>query len=199
MANFIDEFMGTYGSKVSKDLSKTLGVNKNVLKQIIPQIAPLILGGLKKQKDNHGGEARVDHILNKYGSSDVLSNLGGLFSSKAKEANPDPRLGGLLGDSGLQASDAIAKNFNLDSGIVMKLIPMLAPVILGALTKKRDTGAGSGGIGALLDQDGDGSVLDDVAGFLLNNIGGGSRRRKRGGGLGGALGGILGGLLGKKR
>ena len=54
MANFIDEFMGTYGSKVSKDLSKTLGVNKNVLKQIIPQIAPLILGGLKKQKDNYG-------------------------------------------------------------------------------------------------------------------------------------------------
>ena len=79
----------------------------------------------------------------------------------------------------------------------MKLIPMLAPVILGALTKKRDTGAGSGGIGALLDQDGDGSVLDDVAGFLINSMGKGSRRR--GGGLGGALGGILGGLLGKRR
>ncbi len=199
MANFIDEFMGTYGSKVSKDLSKTLGVNKNVLKQIIPQVAPLILGGLKKQKDNYGGEARVDHILNKYGSSDVLSDLGGLFSSKARDSNPDPRLGGLLGDSGLQASDAIAKNFNLDSGVIMKLIPMLAPVILGALTKKRDAGAGSGGIGALLDQDGDGSILDDVAGFLLNNMGGGSSRRRKGGGLGGALGGILGGLLGKKR
>ncbi len=199
MANFIDEFMGTYGSKVSKDLSKTLGVKKGILKQIIPQIAPLILGGLKKQKDNYGGDSRVDHILNKYGSSDVLNDLTGLFKSKAQDSNPDPRLGGLLGDSGLQASDTLAKKFNIDSGTVMKLIPMLAPVILGALTKKRDTGAGSSGIGALLDQDGDGSVLDDVAGFLINGLGKSGGRRKRGGGLGGALGGLLGGLLGKRR
>lgn len=195
MANFIDEFMGTYGSKVSKDLSKTLGVKKGILKQIIPQIAPLILGGLKKQKDNHGGDARIDHILNKYGSSDVLNDLSGLFKSKAGDSNPDPGLGGLLGNSGLQASNALAKKFNIDSGTIMKLIPMLAPVVLGALTKKRDSGAGSGGIGALLDQDGDGSILDDVAGLLLG--GGGSRRKS--GGLGGALGGLLGGLLGKKR
>ena len=197
MANFIDEFMGTYGSKVSKDLSKTLGVKKSILKQIIPHITPLILGGLKKQKDNHGGDARIDHILNKYGSSDVLNDLGGLFRSKAQESNPDPGLGGLLGDSGMLATNTLAKKFNIDSGTVMKLIPMLAPVILGALTKKRDTGTGSGGIGALLDQDGDGSVLDDVAGFLMGSLGGG--RKRRGGGLGGALGGILGGLLGKRR
>ncbi len=35
----------------------------------------MILGGLKKQKDNHGGEERVDHILNKYGSSSVLDDI----------------------------------------------------------------------------------------------------------------------------
>ena len=192
MANFIDEFMGTYGSKVSKDLSKTLGVNKGILKKIIPQIAPLILGGLKKQKDNHGGDARIDHILNKYGSSDVLDDIYGLFKSRAQDNNPDPGLGGLLGNSGLQATDAIAKKFNIDSGTAMKLIPMLAPIILGALTKKKNTGAGSSGIGALLDQDGDGSVLDDVAGFLINSLGKGSTKR------GGGLAGLLGGLFGKK-
>ena len=113
MANFIDEFLGTYGKKVSKDMSKTLGVKKGILNKIIPQIAPLILGGLKKQKDNHGGDARIDHILNKYGSADVLGDLGGLFRSKAQESRPDPGLGGLLGNSGLQATDVIAKKFNI--------------------------------------------------------------------------------------
>jgi hypothetical protein len=29
---------------------------------MLPQIAPMILGGLKRQKDNYGGEERVDHI-----------------------------------------------------------------------------------------------------------------------------------------
>ena len=38
------------------------------------------------------------------------------------------------------------------------MIPALAPVIPGALSKKRDTGvAGKSGIGSLLDADGDGS------------------------------------------
>lgn len=74
---------------------------------------------------------------------------------------------------------------------------MLAPVILGFLTKKRDQeGMGSSGISALLDQDGDGSVLDDVAGFLMQGLGGGSTQKQSGGLLGSLLGGLLGG---KKR
>ncbi|MEN8153952.1 MAG: DUF937 domain-containing protein [Acidobacteriota bacterium] len=190
MAGFVDEFMKTYGSKVSKDLSKSTGISKGILKQLIPQVAPLILGGLKKQKDNHGGNNRIDHILNKYGSAGVLDNLAGLFNSKSRESSPDPGLGGLLGNSGIEASNQIASKFNIDSGLAMKLIPMLAPVILGALTKKKSqSNVGSGGIGALLDQDGDGNILDDVAGLIL---GGGKKSS------GGLIGGLLGGLLGKK-
>lgn len=53
---------------------------------------------------------------------------------------------------------------------------------------------GSGGIGSLLDQDGDGSILDDVAGFLMKGLlGGGSSK-----GGGSVMGSILGGLFGKK-
>jgi len=162
---------------------------------MLPQVAPLILGGLKKQKDEQGGSDRVDHILNKYGSASVLDNLGDLFSSKAQDQNPDPNLGGLLGNSGGEAANLISKQFNLDGGTAMKLIPMLAPVILGFLTKQRDEGGlGSSGISSLLDQDGDGSVLDDVAGFLMQGIGGSSK--KSGGNL---LGGLLGGLFGSNK
>ena len=195
MANFVEEFMKTLGPEVSKQLSANLGIDENTASQIIPQVAPMILGGLRKQKDEHGGEARIDHILNKYGSASALDNIAGLFSEKAHDKNPDPRLGGLLGDSGVQATNLISKQFGLNSSTAMKLIPMLAPVVLGALTKKRDTeGAGSSGIAALLDRDGDGSVLDDVAGFLMQSLSGSGSQR--GGGL---LGSLLGGLFGGKR
>lgn len=194
MGNFIDDFVGSLGGDVSKQVSSTLGIEPDTVMQMLPQVAPLILGGLKKQKDEHGGSDRVDHILNKYGSASVLDNLGDLFSSKAQDENPDPNLGGLLGNSGGEAANLISKQFNLDGGTAMKLIPMLAPVILGFLTKKRDEGGmGSSGISSLLDQDGDGSVLDDVAGFLMQGMGGSSQ--KSGGNL---LGGLLGGLFGKK-
>ena len=191
MSNFLEEFMSSMGPEVSKKLGSTLNIDQNIIQQIIPQVAPMILGGLKNQKDNFGGEQRVDHILNKYGSADVLQNLDQLFSNKLNDPKADPKLGGLLGDAGTQAANLISKNFNLDSNTVMKLIPMLAPVILGFLSNKRDSqGAGSTGISALLDQNGDGSILDDVAGFLLNQATG-----KKSGNL---LTNLLGGLFGKR-
>ncbi len=184
MGNLVEELMGSLGGDLTKNLSGTLGLDEGTASKLIPMVAPMILSGLKKQKDEHGGEERVNHILNKYGSSSVLDDIGGLFSSKAKEENADPRLGGLLGDAGVQASNLISKQFNLDGNTASKIIPMLAPVVLGFLTKKRDTDAGSSGIAALLDQDGDGSILDDVAGFLTGGSGGN------------LLGNVLGGLFG---
>lgn len=193
MANFIDEFMKTLGPQVTKELSSKMNINQNIAKKLLPQIAPLILGGLKRQKDNFGGAERVDHILNKYGSASALENIAGIFTKGVKEKNPDPALGGLLGNSGLQAVSLLAKQFNLKGDQAKQLIPMLAPIILGALTKKRDAdGVGSSGIAALLDQDGDGSILDDVAGFLMKGSG-----SSRGGS--GLLGGLISGLLRKRR
>ena len=70
------------------------------------------------------------------------------------------------------------------------MIPALAPIILGALTRKRDTSnKGIGGIGSLLDANGDGSILDDVAGFILKGGASTQTRSKS------VLGSILGGMF----
>lgn len=190
MAGFIDEFLKSYGPEVTKQMSSNFNVDQGTVQKLIPQLAPLIIAGLKRQKDTRGGDERVDHILNKYGDASVLNNIKDLVSNKAHAEQVDPNLGGLLGDAGgLQAAQALAKRMNIDAGTIMKMIPALAPLVLGALSKKRDTGGkGISGVGALLDADGDGSILDDVAGFLLKS---GSQTQSRGGGL---LGSILGGI-----
>ena len=190
MTDFLEDFMRSYGPEVSKQLSSNLGVRQDVAAQMIPVVAPLILGGLKRQMVQQGGAPRVDHILNKYGSANVLSNIGGTFASQARMANPDPRLGGLLGESGVQAASMMSKQFGLDSGTAMKAIVMLAPIILGFLTSRRD-GAGSSGIASLLSQGANDSILDDVAGLFLGGLSGGGSR-----GGGGILGSLLGGLMG---
>lgn len=192
MADFATEFMKTMGPQVSTQLAGTLGIKKQTASQLIPSVLPLIMGGMKRQMQTHGGAERANHILNKYGSPGVLDGIGDLFAAKAAERNPDPRLGGLLGDAGVNAAGTLAGKFKLDQGTIMKVIVMLAPIVLGYLSRKRDQGGlGAGGIGALIDQNGDGSILDDVAGFLLQ---GGS-----GAGGGGLLGGLLGGLTGRPR
>ena len=189
MPGFIDEFLKSYGPEVTKQMSSNFNVDQGTVQKLIPQLAPLILAGLKKQKDTRGGDERVDHILNKYGDASVLDNIKDLISNKAQAQDVDPNLGGLLGDAGgLQAAQTLAKRMNIDPSTIMKMIPALAPLVLGALSRKRDTGgAGISGVGSLLDADGDGSILDDVAGFLLK----GGASRSRGGGL---LGSILGGI-----
>jgi hypothetical protein len=198
MPNFIEELMGSLGPDVAKNLSSTLGIDANTAGQILPQVAPMILGGLKRQMEQRGGAPRVDHILNKYGSASVLDDISGLFGMQAQNQAPDPRLGGLLGDSGLHAANQLAQTFNLDKNTAMKIIPMLAPIILGFLTQRRDTGGmGSQGIAALIDQDGDGNILDDVAGFFMRGLGGGQGSPQGGGLLGDLLGAVIGG--GKKR
>jgi hypothetical protein len=195
MASFVDEFMKSMGPEVSRQLSRQLGISKRTAAQLIPQVAPLILGGLKRQKDEQGGAPRVDHILNKYGDPGVLDHIGELFADKAREKNPDPRLGGLLGESGVEAANMMSKQYKMDQGTAARLIPMLAPIVLGFLTRKRDQGgSGSSGIASLLDHDGDGSVLDDVAGFLMQGMAGGGGRRQ-----GNVLGSLIGGLFGKRR
>lgn len=190
MAGFIDEFLKSYGPEVTQQMSNNFNVDQGTVQKLIPQLAPLILAGLKRQKDTRGGDERVDHILIKYGDASVLNNIKDLVSTKAHAQDVDPNLGGLLGDAGgLQAAQALAKRMNIDPSTIMKMIPALAPLVLGALSRKRDSGGqGISGVGALLDADGDGSILDDVAGFLLK---GGGATQKKGGGL---LGSLLGGL-----
>lgn len=193
MANFIDEFMKNYGPEVTKQMSTNLNINQGTVAKILPQLAPLILSGLKRQKDDRGGDERVDHILNKYGDSSVLNNIKDLISTKVNDNSADVNLGGLLGQGGgAMAAQALSKKLNVDSSVIQRMIPALAPLILGALTKKRDTSSsGIGGVGSLLDADGDGSIIDDVAGFLLK---GGSASGTRSKGI---LGSLLGGILRK--
>jgi len=194
MASFIDQFMKSYGGEVTQQMSSNFNVDQGTVQKLIPQLAPLILSGLKRQKDTQGGDERVNHILNKYGDSSVLDNIKDLISTKANATSVDANLGGLLGaNGGVQAAQTLAKSLNIDASTIMKMIPALSPLLLGALSRQRDTGsAGLSGIASMLDTDGDGSIIDDVAGFLMK---GGGATQARGKGI---LGSVLGGLLRKK-
>ena len=75
MPNLIEDFIGSLGPEVSQKLSKKTNLDEGTIQNLLPVVMPMILGGLKKQKDERGGEARVDHILNKYGSSSALNNM----------------------------------------------------------------------------------------------------------------------------
>ncbi|MFQ5571110.1 MAG: DUF937 domain-containing protein [Rhodothermales bacterium] len=111
--------------------------------------------------------------------------LGGAASSRT--TNGDGILRHVLGERRSAVEQGVARSSGLDAGQVSKLLPLLAPIVMGALGKvkqqqnldagglagllnqertrvEHDTpGMTEGGLARFLDMDGDGDISDDVA------------------------------------
>ncbi len=161
------------GSAASK-IGGQLGLSPDVTKQAMEMLSPLLLGGLKKQQA--GGQDVESLIQNVGGREDVEDHLDNLGAHVQEGDDAALDLGGILGPGqGTQTAEAMSQKLGIDSGMAKKLILMLAPVILGMLMKKGNqdpnTPTRSSGILSILDRDGDGQVLDDIASMIFSGFG----------------------------
>ena len=189
--SLLNDLLAEHGSELTGAMTSQLGLNEEQAGGALASLAPMVLNGLKSQQDTGGSDA-VNGLLSQLGGGeDVLGNLGNLSGLLGGE-NP---LGALLGGAskGEEATNAIGQNLGIDSGKAGSVVSMLVPVVLGFITKqgRKDSATPDtqSGIAAILDRDGDGSALDDIAGMIMNAQGGS--------GGGGLLGSVVG-MLGKK-
>jgi hypothetical protein len=140
----------------------------------------------------------------------ILDNLGGLFGGGVDDSvknEGDKILGHVLGQKRQGVEQVIGQKAGVDAGAVSSILKTAAPLLMGFLGKQtRQNNVSSQGdisnllggllggssaqkeqsfLESILDADGDGSVVDDVAGMLLGG-------NKSGGGIGGMLGGLFG-------
>ena len=168
MKDFSDEMLSYLGPDAVRLLSDTIGVDRLMIEDLTPPVVQLVFSGLERQKSEHEGMDRVDHILNKHGSAKILKDLQTFLTQKLSAQNLDSSLGGLLGAGGRQAAQLFSHRFNLDSAVAGRIIPILAPVVLGFLShQRRQIGIGLCGISAILDAGGDSKLLDDIPGSFL--------------------------------
>jgi hypothetical protein len=93
-------------------------------------------------------------------------------------------LGTLMQQLGGGGVSEIARSVGLDSSDVTKVLGGAVPAILAGLTRNSSSSAGAAGLLGALDRDHDGSVLDDIVGYL----GGGGNLADRAGILAHVLG-----------
>ncbi|HET7645045.1 MAG TPA: DUF937 domain-containing protein, partial [Candidatus Limnocylindria bacterium] len=96
-----------------------------------------------------------------------------------------------LGDQQEQVARAVSARSGLDLGTVMKLLPLLAPIVMGMLGKKSNASPGGGfsldDLGSILGRETeDAKQSNPDLGDILGRLG-------SGGGIGDVLGGLLGG------
>jgi hypothetical protein len=205
-------------------MGRQIGATPQQTAAAVEAALPTMLGALQRNAASPDGAASLLGALDRDHDGSILDDLAGFLGQGPSAANVrslDHIFGGRRGT----VENAVSRRSGLDGGQVMQLLAMLAPLVLGALNRARQSGPRSGGgmggglgdllggalgqlqqkqpglggmLGGLLDSDGDGSMLDDL---LEKGLGGGSDRQPSAGGgdLGGTLGGLLGGLLGGKR
>ncbi|SFV50303.1 hypothetical protein MNB_SV-8-456 [hydrothermal vent metagenome] len=183
MAGLIDMIINN--PAIAGSIAKQVGIDVGDAGSIIGKLAPILMGSAKKnlQSDRDSGDLLKQISNNQFSEMldkpeeavkrDDLTNIG------------NDILGQLTGSK--ENSRNVAKHVEQETGmsadIIKKMLPMLAPLIIGALTKKaapsineyqKQPQAQSGGLESILtgliDQDHDGSMIDDVMGMAMKHI-----------------------------
>ena len=212
MAGILDLLNSDVGKTIISGVSGSTGTDENRTSSVLTMALPVMMKAMERNAaaSPEGAQGLLGAIMDKHDGS-ILDNLGGLFSGGVDEdvkTDGDKILGHVFGAKKEGVQQVIGQKAGLDAGSVGDILKVAAPILMGVLGKQakqnnvsstNDLGGLLGGLlggsGAkeeqsflekILDADGDGSVVDDVAGMVL-----GSAKKK------GGLGGLLGGLFGK--
>jgi len=211
MSGILDLLNSDLGKQIIGGVAGSTGNDQDKTSSVLTMALPVLMKAMERNaKTPEGAEGLMGAIQGKHNGS-ILDNLGGLFSGGVDEEvknDGDKILGHVLGAKRNGVESIIGQKAGMDSSSVSQILKVAAPILMGVLGKQaqQNNVNSSNGIGDLLggllggseaqneqsflekilDADGDGSVVDDVAGMVL---GGGKKK--------GGLGGLLGGLFGK--
>lgn len=179
-----------------ESMAKELGIPPAMAKQGADALLPAILGGFKKQAQSGGGVAGgLGGLLGQLGGGGLLDAVLGSGPTPVSQGNDV--LGQIFGskDVSRDVAGAASAQTGIDSGLLKKMLPMLAMMVAGYMAKQggqdqqggqgqqgggglgdlignvlggaigggaAPSAGGLGGLGKMLDLDGDGNPLDDI-------------------------------------
>ena len=184
------------------DQAGQVGSDQQTTESAVRQVLPALLGGLQANAQDPAGAASLAGALGQH-SPDLVE--GGVDLGQVDQAEGSKIVRNIFGGQSDQVAQTLGGSLGGDqTGLVQKLLPLLAPIVLSYLTKRlggQDQAAAGGGgladvLGGLLGGQAQGSGTGgagDLGGVLGGLLGGGQ------GGASGGLGDVLGGLLGGGR
>jgi len=212
MSGILDLLNSDLGKTIISGVSGSTGTDQNKTNSVLTMALPVLMKAMERNASTpQGAEGLMGALSGKHNGS-ILDNLGGLFGGGVNDEvlnDGDKILGHVLGNKKQGVEKIIGEKSGLDAGSVANILKVAAPILMGVLGKQASQnnvsssndlsgllGGLLGGSDAkeeqsflekILDADGDGSVIDDVAGMVLGQA------TKGKGGLGGLLGGLFGG------
>ena len=186
MSSIMEALAGQLSGDAVGRISRELGVSEGQTSQAISGALPMLFGALAKNSQTPDGLGALASAIDRDHDGSILDDLAGfLGDSQAHGTTGAGILRHVLGSRQADVQGSLSRTSGLDSNNAAKLLTMLAPLVLAALGKQRrgnrldDAGLaallggeqeravsrqpGMGVLGGLLDRDGDGDMMDDVA------------------------------------
>jgi hypothetical protein len=209
MSGLLDLLNSPMGKQMISGVAQQTGQAEDKTEDVLSMALPLLMGAMKKNVASESGAQGLMNALSSKHNGSILDNLGGLFGGGVDQSVMDDGagiLGHVLGSRQPAVENALSQKSGMDASSIAQILKVAAPILMGFLGRQRSQanvsdasgmnallGSMLGGqpqrnqslIESLIDADGDGSVLDDVAGMVLGS-------KKKSGGLGGLLGGLFG-------
>lgn len=182
---------------VLEQLGQQIGADKQQTAQAANGVMTSLLGGLANNATQEGGLNSLLGALDRNHDGSVLDDIMGLIGSGGQGAGATNGLGILghvLGGNQENVAQQVSERSGLSMSQVMKLMPILAPIVMGALGKMRSEGGLKlEDLPSLLmgtaQNSAQGAGMGDLLGSVLGSVLGGGNQKQ--GGLGGLLGGLF--------
>lgn len=183
MSSILELLNDQLSGNATSQISRQLGTDQGTAGKAIGAALPLLVGALARNASRSDGAQSLAGALDRDHDGSVLDDLSGFL------ANPDAGSGDgilrhTLGPKRRAVEQELGRQTGLDVDAITKLLPILAPLVMGALGREKRRGqldiagltsmlAGEreraetassslGGLAMILDADSDGDISDDV-------------------------------------
>ncbi len=173
-----------------QQLSQQIGAGEQQTQSAAMAALPVLLGAMKRNASTPEGATALTSALQNDHDGSILDQLGSFFGGShqnQRAADGAGILGHILGGEQETVQQGLSQASGLDFSQIAKLLPLLAPIVMGALgrSQRQQPQQGGGGLmdmlsGAttsasqqapsgmmgmltgFLDKDGDGDIKDDL-------------------------------------
>jgi hypothetical protein len=133
MASILELVQQHLGPQEIAMISQQLGVDPNTAQQAVNAALPALVGGMANTAQQPQGAGRLQELLGSH--EGVLGNLGSLIGAGAP-ADGGGLLGQILGQHQSTVQQGVQQQTGLDPDRTRRLLAMLAPIVLGALSRR---------------------------------------------------------------
>ena len=178
--NILDVITNAQNGDAVRQVGSQLGLGEAQTASALSALLPALAAGLQRNAQTPGGLGALVSALSTGSHQRYLEDPAAI-ANPAAVADGNGILGHILGskDVSREVASRAAAQTGVGADIMKQLLPLAASMMMGALSQQRSAGGSAGmaaapgqGGGVLdmltpfLDQDRDGSILDDVGGML---------------------------------